>query len=78
MKESFEANLAKAQKNEADAIQAYQELKAAKEEEVASGNAQIEAKPRSRPRRTKSPPQIDRTMRTPQRPWLRIRSTLRC
>merc|ERR1719230_1818384 len=44
MKESFEANLATAQKNEADAIAAYQELKAAKEEEIASGTAQIEAK----------------------------------
>merc|ERR1719262_1711284 len=39
MKESFEANLATAQKNEADAIAAYQELKAAKEDEIANGNA---------------------------------------
>jgi hypothetical protein len=44
MKESFEANLATAQKNEADAISAYQELKAAKEDEIANGNSQIEAK----------------------------------
>merc|ERR1719160_698823 len=44
MKESFEANLATAQKNEADAIAAYQELKAAKEDEIANGNAQIDSK----------------------------------
>merc|ERR1719169_185558 len=44
MKESFEANLATAQKNEADAISAYQELKAAKEDEIASGTAQIDSK----------------------------------
>merc|ERR1719316_205671 len=44
MKESFEANLATAQKNEADAIAAYQELKAAKEDEIANGNAQIASK----------------------------------
>merc|ERR1719160_459065 len=48
MKESFEANLATAQKNEADAIAAYQELKAAKEDEIANGNAQIEAKTQER------------------------------
>merc|ERR1719191_1345496 len=44
MKESFEANLATAQKNEADAVAAYQELKAAKEAEIANGNAQIDSK----------------------------------
>merc|ERR1719298_239117 len=48
MKESFEANLATAQKNEADAIAAYQELKAAKEDEIANGNAQIDAKTQER------------------------------
>merc|ERR1719262_2188992 len=44
MKESFEANLATAQKNEADAVAAYQELKAAKEDEIASGTEQKESK----------------------------------
>jgi len=44
MKESFEANLATAQKNEADAVAAYQELKAAKEAEIASGTEQKDAK----------------------------------
>jgi len=44
MKESFETNLANAQKNEADAIAAYQELKAAKTDEINSGTDQIEAK----------------------------------
>merc|ERR1719487_1527811 len=48
MKESFEANLATAQKNEADAIAAYNELKAAKEDEIANGNAQIDAKTQER------------------------------
>merc|ERR1719191_267782 len=44
MKESFEANLATAQKNEADAVAAYQELKAAKESEIQSGTEQKDAK----------------------------------
>merc|ERR1719487_2871916 len=44
MKESFEANLGTAQKNEADAVAAYQQLKAAKEDEIASGTEQKEAK----------------------------------
>merc|ERR1719262_1147271 len=48
MKESFEANLATAQKDEADAIANYQELKAAKEDEIASGTAQSEAKVQER------------------------------
>merc|ERR1719262_1050190 len=44
MKESFEANLATAQKDEADSVANFNELKAAKESEIASGTAQIEAK----------------------------------
>jgi len=44
MKESFEANLAQSQKDESNAQKAYDELKAAKEEEIAAGQAQIDAK----------------------------------
>merc|ERR1719487_1505392 len=44
MKESFEANLATAQKDEADAVAGFNELKAAKESEIASGTDQIESK----------------------------------
>merc|ERR1719271_1553935 len=44
MKESFEANLAASQKDEAASQKAYDELKAAKEEEIAAGQAQIDKK----------------------------------
>merc|ERR1719456_903076 len=44
MKESFEANLATAQADEAESVSNFNELKAAKEAEIASGTAQIEAK----------------------------------
>merc|ERR1719478_523122 len=44
MKESFEANLAQSQTDEADSEKAYRELKAAKESEIAAGTKQIETK----------------------------------
>jgi DNA repair exonuclease SbcCD ATPase subunit len=44
MKESFEANLAELQKEEAANVKAFQELKAAKEEEISAGQDQIDAK----------------------------------
>jgi len=44
MKETFEANLAASQKEEAENQQTYQELKAAKEEEIKAGQDQIDAK----------------------------------
>ena len=44
MKESFEANLAELQKEEASNVKAFQELKAAKEEEISAGQDQIDAK----------------------------------
>ena len=44
MKETFEANLAAAQKEESDSERAYRELKAAKESEIAAGTKQIETK----------------------------------
>jgi len=44
MKESFEANLAELQKEEATNVKAFQELKAAKEEEIAAGSDQVDAK----------------------------------
>merc|ERR1719181_960905 len=44
MKESFESNLAELQKEEAANIKAFQELKAAKEEEISAGQDQIDAK----------------------------------
>jgi len=44
MKESFEANLAELQKEEAANIKAFQELKAAKEEKISAGQDQIDAK----------------------------------
>merc|ERR1719386_544362 len=44
MQESFEANLATAQKDEAESLSNFNELKAAKEAEIASGTEQIEAK----------------------------------
>merc|ERR1719238_88002 len=44
MKESFEANLAELQKEEAANVKAYQELKAAKEQEIRAGDDQIDAK----------------------------------
>merc|ERR1719456_2239919 len=44
MKETFEANLATSQKEEAENQKAYEDLKAAKEEEIAAGQAMIESK----------------------------------
>lgn len=44
MKETFEANLASSQKEEATNQKAYDELKAAKEEEIQAGQEQIDAK----------------------------------
>merc|ERR1711920_886559 len=44
MQETFEANLATAQKEEQANQKAYEELKAAKEAEIAAGKAQIETK----------------------------------
>merc|ERR1739842_90244 len=44
MKETFESNLSTAQKEEAANQKAYEELKAAKEEEIAAGQAQIDSK----------------------------------
>merc|ERR1719197_2124023 len=44
MKETFETNLAAAQKEEAENQKAYEDLKAAKEEEIAAGQAQIDSK----------------------------------
>jgi len=44
MKESFENNLAELQKEEAANVKAFQELKAAKEEEINAGQDQIDAK----------------------------------
>merc|ERR1719181_1846776 len=48
MKESFEANVAASQKEEGDNVQAYQELKAAKEDEIEAGNTQISTKTQER------------------------------
>merc|ERR1719364_568529 len=44
MKETFESNLSTSQKEEATNQKAYEDLKAAKEEEIAAGQAQIDAK----------------------------------
>jgi len=44
MKESFEANLAAAQKQETESSKAYEELKAAKNAEIAAGTSQIQKK----------------------------------
>merc|ERR1719174_808554 len=44
MKETFETNLSTAQKEEMQGQQAYEELKAAKEEEIKAGQAQIDSK----------------------------------
>merc|ERR1719515_546103 len=44
MKETFEANLASSQKEELTNQKAYEDLKAAKEEEIAAGQAQIDTK----------------------------------
>merc|ERR1719388_95345 len=44
MKETFEANLAQTQKDEGNNQKAYEELKAAKEEEIKAGQDQIDAK----------------------------------
>jgi len=44
MKETFETNLASSQKEEMANQKAYEELKAAKEEEIAAGQAQIDTK----------------------------------
>jgi len=44
MKETFESNLSASQKEEMANQKAYEDLKAAKEEEIAAGQAQIEAK----------------------------------
>merc|ERR1719517_253153 len=44
MKETFESNLAASQKEEMENQKAYSDLKAAKEEEIAAGQAQIDSK----------------------------------
>merc|ERR1712190_660187 len=44
MKETFEANLSESQKEEMANQKAYEDLKAAKEAEIAAGQAQIETK----------------------------------
>merc|ERR1719254_158758 len=44
MKETFEANLSESQKEEMANQKAYSDLKAAKEEEIAAGQAQIDTK----------------------------------
>merc|ERR1711970_833100 len=44
MKETFETNLSSSQKEEMANQKAYEELKAAKEEEIAAGQAQLDAK----------------------------------
>merc|ERR1719454_2432438 len=44
MKESFETNLANAQKDEASAQKAFEGLKQAKTDEIAAGTDQIDAK----------------------------------
>merc|ERR1719506_1038437 len=44
MKETFETNLSSSQKEEMANQKAYEELKAAKEEEIAAGQAQIDSK----------------------------------
>merc|ERR1719188_622121 len=44
MKESFESNLSEAQKEEMANQKAYEDLKAAKEEEIKAGQAQIDSK----------------------------------
>merc|ERR1719310_1308114 len=44
MLETFESNLAQSQKEEMSAQKAYEELKAAKENEIAAGQAQVESK----------------------------------
>merc|ERR1712100_280570 len=44
MKETFESNLSASQKEEMANQKAYEELKAAKEEEIAAGQAQIDSK----------------------------------
>merc|ERR1719399_903611 len=44
MKESFESNLSGSQKDELAAQKAYEDLKAAKEEEIAAGQEQLETK----------------------------------
>merc|ERR1711935_818756 len=44
MKETFESNLSASQKEEMENQNAYTDLKAAKEDEIAAGQAQIESK----------------------------------
>merc|ERR1719162_2614515 len=44
MKETFETNLSSSQKEEMANQKAYEDLKAAKEEEIAAGQAQIDSK----------------------------------
>merc|ERR1719353_1832681 len=44
MKETFETNLAASQKEEAENLKAYEDLKAAKEEEISAGQKQIDSK----------------------------------
>merc|ERR1719372_36340 len=44
MKETFESNLAASQKDEMASQKAYEDLKAAKEEEIAAGQSQIDTK----------------------------------
>jgi len=44
MRESFETNLAASQKEESENLKAYEDLKAAKEEEIAAGQSQLDAK----------------------------------
>merc|ERR1719160_1206685 len=44
MKETFESNLSASQKEEMENQKAYEDLKAAKEEEIAAGQSQVDTK----------------------------------
>merc|ERR1719375_891683 len=44
MKETFETNLASAQKDEASSLKTYEELKAAKEDEISEGQTMLDEK----------------------------------
>ena len=55
MKETFESNLSASQKEEMADQKAYEDLKAAKEDEIAAGQAQIDASSRTSTARRRSP-----------------------
>ena len=73
MKESFEQSLAESQKDEAANVKAYEQLKAAKEDEIVAGQEQSETKTQELADTDEKLAQSRRISMTPRRPSLKMK-----